>query len=122
MSFSNTLLPMSTCASSWIPSLVLQRFRRGHTIWWRVLRFTICRELHSQENWFEMVILYRQLPCFTSSSTLLSFFRKLSMETLDFSSFAFLKIARKLCESNNLNLFLAFASCEGVSKLVVLPW
>ena len=103
---------MSTCASSWVPSLVLQRFSRGHTIWWRVLRFAICRELHSQENWFEMVILYRQVPCFTSSSTLLSLFRKLSVEILNFSSFAFLKIARKLCESTDLNLYLAFGGCE----------
>ena len=90
----------------------MQRFSRGHTIWWQVLRFAICRELHSQENWFERVILYWQVTCFTSSSTLLSLFRKLSMEILDFSSFAVLKIARKLCESTDLNLFLALGGCK----------
>ena len=88
---------MSTCASSWVPSLILQRFSRGHTIWWQVLRFAVCMELHSQENWFEMVMLYRKLPCFTSFSKLLSLFCKLSMEILDFSSFAFQKIAFGSC-------------------------
>ena len=125
MRFSIPLLPMPNCASRWVPSLILQRFSRGHTIWWQVLRFAICRELHSQENWFEMVILYRQVPCFTSSSTLLSLFRKLSVEILNFSSFAFLKIARKLCESTDHMLFSVFGGCEewlnGMSKLVVLP-
>ena len=104
---------MATCARSWFLSLILQRFSRSHKIWWQVLWLPIFRELHSQENWFEMVILYRHLPCFTSASTLLSPFRKLSMQILDFNSFAFLKIARKLCESTNLNLFfLAFRGCE----------
>ena len=78
MRFSIPLLPMPNCASRWVPSLILQRFSRGHTIWWQVLRFAICRELHSQANWFEMATLYRQLPCFTSFSTLLSHFGKLS--------------------------------------------
>ena len=99
---------MSTCASSWVLSI----HSRCHTIRCQVLRFAICWELHSQENWFEMVILYWKLPCFTSSSTLLSLFRKVSIEILDFGSFAFLKIARKSCESTNLNLLLAFAGCE----------
>ena len=99
---------MSTCASSWVLSI----HSRCHTIRCQVLRFAICWELHSQENWFEMVILYWKLPCFTSSSTLLSLFRKVSIEILDFGSFAFLKIARKFCESTNLNLLLAFAGCE----------
>ena len=39
-------------------------------------------------------------------------FRKLPMEILDFISFAFSKIARKLCESSYLNLFLAFGGCK----------
>ena len=34
------------------------------------------------------------------------------MEILDFSSFALFKIARKLYESTDLNLFLAFGGCE----------
>ena len=102
---------MSTCASSWVPSLILQRFSRDHTIWWQVLRFAICRELHSLENWFEMVILYQQVSCFTSSSTLPSLFCKLSMETLDFSSFAFLNISKALW-INWSQSFLAFGGLE----------
>ena len=66
----------------------------------------------SQESWFGIVILYRQLPCFTSASTQLSLFRKPSMQILDFSSFGFFEIARELCESTDLNLFLAFGGCE----------
>ena len=112
MRFSNTLLPMSAYASRWVPSLKLQRFSRGHTIWWQILRFVICRELHSQENWFEMVILYQQLPCFTSSWTLLSLFRKLSMEILDFSSFTFSKIARIFVNKLISIFFLTLGGCE----------
>ena len=107
MRFFNTLLPMSICTSSWFHSLISQRFSRSHTIWWQVLRFASCREPHSQENWFEMVIFHRQLPCFTSASTLLLLFSKLSMQILDFSSLAFLKIAQKFCKSTDLNLFFS---------------
>ena len=43
---------------------------------------------------------------------MLSLFRKLSTEILDFSSSAVLKIDRKLCESTDLNLFLALGRCK----------
>ena len=47
------------------------------------------------------------------TTTLFHFFlNKVSMEILDFGSFAFFKIARKFCESTNLNLLLAFGGCE----------
>ena len=104
---------MSTCASSWFSSLLLQRFSRSHTIWWQGIRFAICRELHSQENWFEMVILYRQLPCFTSASTLLSLFRKPSVQILDFSSFVvFFKLLKSFVNQLISIFFLAFGGCE----------
>ena len=107
MRFSSTLLPISTCASSSFPSLILQRFTRGHAIWWHVLHFAICRELHSQKNWLEIVILHRQLPPFTSVSILPSLFRKLSMHILDFS-FLLLKLkAWRLGESTDRNLFFS---------------